>query len=66
MDKTLLVVAIAAAIAGGLITFIVLKIALKKKTKQLVQDAEAEAEMIKKEKALQAKETFLQLKAEHE
>ena len=66
MDKTLLVVAIAAAIAGGLITFIVLKIALKKKTKQLVQDAEAEAEMIKKEKALQAKEKFLQLKAEHE
>jgi ribonuclease Y len=66
MDKTLLVVAIAAAIAGGLITFIVLKVALKKKTKQLVQDAEAEAEMIKKEKALQAKEKFLQLKAEHE
>ena len=66
MDKTLLVVAIVAAIAGGLITFIVLKVALKKKTKQLVQDAEAEAEMIKKEKALQAKEKFLQLKAEHE
>ena len=66
MDKTLLVVAIVAAIAGGLINFIVLKVALKKKTKQLVQDAEAEAEMIKKEKALQAKEKFLQLKAEHE
>ena len=66
MDKTLLVVAIAAAIAGGLITFFVLKIALRKKTKQLVQDAENEAEMIKKEKALQAKEKFLQLKAEHE
>ncbi len=61
-----MVVAIVAAIAGGLITFIVLKVALKKKTKQLVQDAEAEAEMIKKEKALQAKEKFLQLKAEHE
>ena len=52
MDKTLLVVAIVAAIAGGLITFIVLKVALKKKTKQLVQDAEAEAEMIKKENML--------------
>ena len=64
--KTLLVVAIVSALVGGLITFFVLKIALKKKTKQLVQDAENEAEMIKKEKALQAKEKFLQLKAEHE
>ena len=44
----------------------ILKVALRKKTRQLVQDAEAEAEMIKKEKALQAKEKFLQLKAEHE
>ena len=64
--KTLLVVAIVSALVGGLITFFVLKIALRKKTKQLVQDAENEAEMIKKEKALQAKEKFLQLKAEHE
>lgn len=31
-----------------------------------MEDARAEAEMLKKEKILQAKETFLQLKAEHE
>ena len=32
----------------------------------MVQEAEAEAEMIRKDKILQAKEKFLQLKAEHE
>ena len=66
MDKQLLVIAIVSALAGAVIAFIILKVALRKKTRQLVQDAEAEAEMIKKEKALQAKEKFLQLKAEHE
>ena len=66
MEKQLLVIAIISALVGAVIAFVILKIALKKKTRQLVQDAEAEAEMIKKEKALQAKEKFLQLKAEHE
>ena len=66
MEKQLLVVAIISALVGAVIAFVILKVALRKKTRQLVQDAEAEAEMIKKEKALQAKEKFLQLKAEHE
>ncbi len=66
MDKQLLIIAIISVIVGFVIAFIILKIALKKKTTRLVQEAEAEAEMIKKEKALQAKEKFLQLKAEHE
>lgn len=66
MDKQLLVIAIASLIVGFILAFVILKIALKKKTTRLVQEAEAEAEMIKKEKALQAKEKFLQLKAEHE
>ncbi len=66
MDKQLVIIAIISVIVGFVIAFIILKIALKKKTTRLVQEAEAEAEMIKKEKALQAKEKFLQLKAEHE
>ena len=66
-SKTLLlVVAIVSVLVGAVIAFVILKVALRKKTRQLVQDAENEAEMIKKEKALQAKEKFLQLKAEHE
>jgi ribonucrease Y len=39
---------------------------LRNKSKRIVADAEAEAEVIKKEKILQAKERFLQLKTEHE
>ena len=66
MDKQLWIIAIVSALVGGTLAFIIMKVALRKKTKQLVQDAENEAEMIKKEKALQAKEKFLQLKAEHE
>jgi ribonucrease Y len=39
---------------------------LKNKSRRIISDAEAEAEVIKKEKILQAKERFLQLKTEHE
>lgn len=66
MDKQQLIIAIIAALAGGVVAFVMLKVALKKKTQRMLQEAEAEAEMIKKEKNLQAKERFLQLKAEHE
>ena len=39
---------------------------LKKKAEAIVSDAEADGEVIKKEKMLQAKERFIQLKSEHE
>ncbi len=38
----------------------------EKEAKQLVKDAEKEGESIKKEKILQAKEKFIELKSEHE
>jgi len=40
--------------------------ALKNKSRKIISEAETEAEVIRKEKILQAKERFLQLKAEHE
>ena len=40
--------------------------ALKNKSRRVIAEAEAEAEVIRKEKILQAKERFLQLKSEHE
>ncbi len=40
--------------------------ALRNKSRRIVADAEAEAEVIRKEKIMQAKERFLQLKSEHE
>ncbi len=39
---------------------------LEKKSQQILKDARSEAEVIKKEKILQAKEKFLQLKSDHE
>lgn len=44
----------------------ILKKMNREKAAGIIKDAETEAEVIKKEKMLQAKEKFLQLKAEHE
>ncbi len=40
--------------------------ALRNKSRRVIADADAEAEVIRKEKILQAKERFFQLKTEHE
>lgn len=53
-------------IVGGAISYFLYHTALKKKRRLLLEDAEAEAEVVRKEKILQAKEKFFQLKAEHE
>src|SRR5512139_3059939 len=55
-----------ALVAGFGISFLIWQTALKNKRKRIISDAEAEAEVIRKEKILQAKERFLQLKTEHE
>lgn len=55
-----------ALIVGGGVSMLLMQTALKKKSQRIVSDAETEAEVIKKEKILQAKEKFLQLKSEHE
>jgi ribonucrease Y len=64
------IVAAVAAIAGlgiGLaLATTLLRKALERKSVHLLEDAETKAEVIKKEKILQAKEKFLQLKSEHE
>jgi ribonuclease Y len=53
-------------IGGGIGTYVVQQTALKTKSQKIVKDAEVEAENIKKERILQAKEKFLKLKEEHE
>lgn len=53
-------------IGGGIATYFVQNGLLKKKKEQIIHEAEVEAETIKKEKTLQAKENFLKLKEEHE
>ena len=61
---------ILAVIAGLAIGYTLANTALKKgieaKSAQLLKDAEMEAEVLKKDKILQAKEKFIQLKGEHE
>ena len=49
----------------GIAFFLFTKV-VKKRSNNLVKEAEGEAEMIKQQKILQAKEKFLQLKEEHE
>ncbi len=51
---------------GVFITRTILKKAILRKSQHILKEAETEAEVIKKEKILQAKEKFLQLKSEHE
>jgi ribonuclease Y len=57
---------IIAFVAGFPISYFIWDKALLKKKSKIMSDAEAEAEVIKKDKILQAKEKFLQLKSEHE
>ncbi len=65
MTLTILL-ASAALITGFIASYFLWHKALRNKSTKLISEAEAEAEVIKKEKILQAKERFLQLKAEHE
>ncbi len=53
-------------IAGGIAAYFIQNNLLTKKKEQIIHEAEVEAETIKKEKILQAKENFLKLKEEHE
>jgi ribonuclease Y len=51
---------------GVVLTTTILRKAMLKKSNILLEEAKEKAEVIKKDKILQAKEKFLQLKAEHE
>ncbi|MBP6313082.1 MAG: ribonuclease Y [Flavobacteriales bacterium] len=53
-------------LAGGGIAFVALNNANKKQAAGILKEAEAEGEAIRKEKIVQAKEKFLELKDEHE
>ena len=65
-----IIIALISAIVGiGLyiiVTTYITKNTIKKQCAAALKEAEAEGEMIKKEKILQAKEKFIQLKSEHD
>ncbi|MES2394921.1 MAG: ribonuclease Y [Bacteroidota bacterium] len=66
MDLMSITVALVGLVLGAIIAFLVIKKSNEGKATNIVKDAEAKAEVIKTDKILQAKEKFLQLKAEHE
>jgi len=53
-------------LAGFGISYLLWHTLLRKRKEKIIAEAESEAEVIKKEKILQAKELFLQMKSEHE
>ncbi|MFW5793240.1 MAG: ribonuclease Y [Bacteroidota bacterium] len=63
---TIIIVGIAGLGLGFLISATIMRKSIVKKSQRLLKDALNEAEVVKKEKMLQAKEKFIQLKAEHE
>ncbi|CAG0967753.1 Ribonuclease Y [Flavobacteriales bacterium] len=61
-----IIAAVVGIFIGSLLVWLFLKKNIEKRANQLLIDAKNEAEVIRKEKILQAKEKFLQLKEEHE
>ncbi len=59
-------ISLGSLLVGGVLTSTVLRKATQRKSQQILKKAIAESEVIKKDKILQAKEKFIQLKAEHD
>lgn len=61
-----IIIATSTFVLGGFLSYLLWGKLLLSKRNKIIQEAESEAEVIRKEKILQAKEKFLQLKTEHE
>ncbi|MBQ1221762.1 MAG: DUF3552 domain-containing protein, partial [Alistipes sp.] len=61
-----LISAVVAVAVYAVVTNLVAKTSIRKRREAALKEAEAEGEMIKKEKMLQAKEHFMQLKSNHD
>ena len=63
---TTLIVGLIAILAGGVGSYFLWDIILLNKSRNLLKEAEIQAEIIKEKKAIQAKEKFIQLKTDHD
>jgi len=61
-----IIIGLISFIGGGAVSYFVYHYLLKRKRFNIINEAELEAEVIKKEKIMQAREKFYQLKTEHE
>jgi len=66
MDITLILVGIVGIVLGGVIVGLLLKKSIHQRGDHIIKAAETKAVVMGKEKLLQAKEKFMQLKGEHE
>jgi ribonuclease Y len=65
MDTTI-IVGLVAVLGGGTGSYFLWNFLLNNKSRNIIKEAEIQAEIIQEKKAIQAKEKFLQLKADHE
>jgi ribonuclease Y len=65
MDTTI-IVGLVAVLGGGTGSYFLWNFLLNNKSRNIIKEAEIQAEIIKEKKAIQAKEKFIQLKADHE
>jgi len=63
---SVLIGGVAGLAVGAGVVYVILKRAMENRASNIIKDAEAEGEMRKEKKILQAKEKFLQLKEDHE
>ena len=63
---TTIIVGLVAILAGGAGSYFLWDIFLQTKRRNLLKEAEVQSEIIKEKKAIQAKEKFIQLKADHD
>lgn len=66
MEPITIIIAVSALFGGAAVTIGIQKTLLKNRVSTVISEAEKEAEVIKKDKMLQAKEKFFQLKTDHE
>jgi ribonucrease Y len=62
----IVVISAVAVVISSILSIVFYQRILRRRSSHIIRDAEAEAEVLKKDKILQAKEKFLQLKSEHE
>jgi ribonuclease Y len=66
MNSIIILMTLTGVLVGGAITYFIINYNSKKKSNSIIAEAKKEAEQIKKDKILQAKEKFIELKSEHE
>lgn len=66
MNVSYIVAILASFIAGGLLTWFITRMLSKSRREKMLKDAEKETEVMKKNKMLEVKEKFIQLKADLE